>query len=224
MMLGPFHEDRCSACQRYWGVSNWSLAAVGIGLLAYLAFVKIYQPSQLVEIFFRGNHSSCHRLSTDVFGSDSAQVAPNNSFKPTPCRGVSRVLYATLAHVRRPATGRLNSGVRPRMSMSFLRTKMGTDTTRPSWWERLVRIDTANPSYRGKHHLIDSWLIEFDEDDRPWREIGLDKSGSIVVAGPSSIDYGFWLDTEMRRSDFTGDPIPEEHFEQLWAASGVVAP
>ena len=37
---------------------------------------------------------------------------PNNSFKPTPCRGVGRVLYATLAHVRRPATGRLNSSVR----------------------------------------------------------------------------------------------------------------
>jgi hypothetical protein len=36
---------------------------------------------------------------------------PNNSFKPTPCRGVGHVLYATLAHVRRPATGRLNSGV-----------------------------------------------------------------------------------------------------------------
>ena len=39
--------------------------------------------------------------------------APNKSFKPTPCRGVGHVLYATLAHVRRPATGRLNSGVRP---------------------------------------------------------------------------------------------------------------
>ena len=37
---------------------------------------------------------------------------PNNSFKPTPCRGVGHVLYATLAHVRRPATGRLNSSVR----------------------------------------------------------------------------------------------------------------
>ena len=37
---------------------------------------------------------------------------PNNSFKPTPCRGIGHVLYATLAHVRRPATGRLNSGVR----------------------------------------------------------------------------------------------------------------
>ncbi len=40
-------------------------------------------------------------------------VPPNKSFKPTPCRGVGHVLYATLAHVRRPATGRLNSGVRP---------------------------------------------------------------------------------------------------------------
>ena len=38
-------------------------------------------------------------------------VGPNNSFKPTPCRGVGRVLCATLAHVRHPATGRLNSGV-----------------------------------------------------------------------------------------------------------------
>ena len=38
---------------------------------------------------------------------------PNNSFKPTPCRGVSRVLCATLARTCRPATGRLNSGVRP---------------------------------------------------------------------------------------------------------------
>jgi hypothetical protein len=37
---------------------------------------------------------------------------PNNSFKPTPCRGIGHVLYATLAHVRCPVTGRLNSGVR----------------------------------------------------------------------------------------------------------------
>ncbi len=41
---------------------------------------------------------------------------PNNSFKPTPCRGIGHVLCATLAHVRRPATGRLNSGVRRQKS------------------------------------------------------------------------------------------------------------
>ena len=45
------------------------------------------------------------------------QLTPNNSFKPTPCRGVGRVLCATLARVRRPATGRLNSGVRPHMAI-----------------------------------------------------------------------------------------------------------
>ncbi len=46
------------------------------------------------------------------FDSHRRPPPPNNSFKPTPCRGVGHVLYATLAHVRRPATCRLNSGVR----------------------------------------------------------------------------------------------------------------
>ena len=54
------------------------------------------------------------RLSASAsgLGSHRHPPPPNNSFKPTPCRGVGHVLYATLAHVRRPATGRLNSGVR----------------------------------------------------------------------------------------------------------------
>ena len=45
---------------------------------------------------------------------------PNNSFKPTPCRGIGHVLYATLAPVRRPDTGRLNSGVRRQKSVWWL--------------------------------------------------------------------------------------------------------
>ena len=44
---------------------------------------------------------------------------PNNSFKPTPCRGIGHVLYATLARVRCPATGRLNSGVRRQKNIRF---------------------------------------------------------------------------------------------------------
>ena len=47
----------------------------------------------------------------------SASPPPNNSFKPTPCRGIGHVLYATLAHVRRLNTGRLNSGVRRQKSV-----------------------------------------------------------------------------------------------------------
>lgn len=85
-------------------------------------------------------------------------------------------------------------------------------------------VDSANPSYRGKYALIRSWLIEFDEDGAPWREIGLDKNEAIVVAGPSAQDYGFWLDTNMRYADFEGEQIAGEYFEKLWAASGVVAP
>ena len=108
--------------------------------------------------------------------------------------------------------------------MRFLRTRTGTNLTKPSWWERFVSIDTANPNYRGKHHLIHSWLIEFGQDDNPWREIGLDENDSIIVAGPSKKDYGFWLDTNMRYSDFVGEPVTEEYFEQMWAASGVVSP
>jgi hypothetical protein len=109
--------------------------------------------------------------------------------------------------------------------MPFLRTHLATDfAAQSTWWERLTAVDTANPSYRGKYRLISSWLIEFDEDGTPDREIGLDARGAVVVAGPSASDYGFWLDTNMRYEDFVGEPITEEYFEAMWAGSGVVAP
>jgi hypothetical protein len=54
------------------------------------------------------------RLSASAPGSDLYRhpPPPNNSFKPTPHRGVNSVLCATLARCRRPAVGRLNSSVR----------------------------------------------------------------------------------------------------------------
>jgi hypothetical protein len=57
--------------------------------------------------------------SASRLGSHRHPPPPNNSFKPTPCRGVGHVLYATLAHVRRPATGRLNSSVRRQKNIRF---------------------------------------------------------------------------------------------------------
>ena len=62
------------------------------------------------------------RFSASASGADLHRrpPPPNNSFKPTPCRGVGYVLYATLARIRRPATGRLNSGVRPYGSTACL--------------------------------------------------------------------------------------------------------
>ena len=109
--------------------------------------------------------------------------------------------------------------------MPYLRTQLGTGSPEPkTWWQRLTAIDTANPSYRDMYHLVHSWLIEFDESGDPWREIALDEQGSVVFAGPSEHDYGFWLDTNMRQSDFTGEPVTKDYFEQMWTMSGVVAP
>ena len=109
--------------------------------------------------------------------------------------------------------------------MQYLRTQLATDFAEPSnSWNSVTSVDTANPSYRGKYHLVRSWLVEFDQSGNPWREIALDGQGSVVFAGPSKEDYGFWLDTDMRQPDFIGDPVTKEYFEQMWAASGVTAP
>jgi hypothetical protein len=109
--------------------------------------------------------------------------------------------------------------------MPFLRTTLATDFAEPSnWRERLTDVNTANPNYRGKYHLVHAWLIEFDAEGLPWREIGLDEHGDVVLAGPSKTDYGFWHDTNMQYPDFAGEPITEEHFESMWAMSGVVTP
>ena len=59
------------------------------------------------------------RLSASAPGLDSHRhpPPPNNSFKPTPHRGVNSVLCATLARCCRPAVGRLNSSVRRQKSV-----------------------------------------------------------------------------------------------------------
>lgn len=64
------------------------------------------------------------------------------------------------------------------------------------------KID-ANPTYRNKMHLVKAWLIEFDGNE-PDREIGLDAHGNPVLAGPTTVDYGFWLDTNMVYENFEG--------------------
>ena len=114
--------------------------------------------------------------------------------------------------------------------MNYLRTKLATD-----WPEKesvsvkvarllLVFVPEANPSYHKKMHLIREWYIEFDGDENPWREVGLDAEGTPVIAGPSERDYGFWLNTNLKRRDFEGHEISRDEFEQKWTASGVSIP
>jgi hypothetical protein len=107
--------------------------------------------------------------------------------------------------------------------MSYLRTKLGTDfdALSPSIGVRVVRkvlsfVPDANPDYEPKLHLVREWLIEFDDDGRPDREIGLDAQGIPIVAGPDDRNHGFWPDTTMLFGDFSGEPIEKALFESLW--------
>ena len=113
-------------------------------------------------------------------------------------------------------------------SHMYLRTKLATDWAEPAGDGLLIKvmrsfIPEANPGYRDKMHLIDSWYIEFDEQGLPGREVGVDAAGQTIVAGPSSVDYGFWLDTNMRFSDFDCDEIEKHVFEALWEQAGIAS-
>lgn len=114
--------------------------------------------------------------------------------------------------------------------MKYLRTKQATD-----WPEKeplkikLVRcllffIPRANPGYDPKMHLVKEWLIEFQDDDTPFREIALGAEGTPVFAGPGNGNCGFWLDVNMKYEDFEGVPVDQSEFERMWSISGVPMP
>jgi hypothetical protein len=105
--------------------------------------------------------------------------------------------------------------------MRFLRTALATDwPARESRMRGLVRwlltrvIPEANPDYA--LHQVREWLVEFDDEGLPGREVGLGSDGQPVLAGPDDRNYGFWLDTNMRFEDFTGTEIDASVFEAAW--------
>lgn len=104
----------------------------------------------------------------------------------------------------------------------FLRTPIATDWPEPSSGfgaalrAKIHRFFSANPDYDDKLHRVSEWLIEFDSEGYPFREIGLDKDSLAVIAGPDESNYGFWLDTNMKFPDFPGEPVTEEVFEEYW--------
>ena len=108
--------------------------------------------------------------------------------------------------------------------MRYIRTKLSINTfpadcesVRPSSLiHRLLERSNANPDYN--HSLVAEWLIEFGDDDYPWREIGLGSDGVPVLAGPDDRNYGYWLDTNMKYDDFTGTEISSAEFTEKWDA------
>lgn len=109
--------------------------------------------------------------------------------------------------------------------MKYLRTTMATNwspdkTLLDTVVEKLLFfIPKSNPDYENKLHLVREWLIEFDEDDLPNREVALDQDGKFVLCGPNSTNYGFWLDASMKFQDFKGTVCTPEYFKSMWRAT-----
>jgi hypothetical protein len=106
--------------------------------------------------------------------------------------------------------------------MQYLRTKRATDWPGPTirGTSRLLGPfdpDAENHCYLGKLHLVREWYVEFGDDQKPCREIGLDSEGIPVVSGPSEQEQGFWLGTDMLLGEFSGHRINSEEFESKWS-------
>ena len=83
--------------------------------------------------------------------------------------------------------------------MNFIRTKLATDWPQSQNTVVGKLINTisgklsSNPDYKKRLHLVREWLIEFNHDNLPEREIGLNLAGEPVISGPD--DKNFALET-----------------------------
>ena len=80
-----------------------------------------------------------------------------------------------------------------------------------------------------KKILIDSkiydtniWLIEFDNENIPVREIGINNSNDPIMIMPYKNNYGFLTDNNLKLQDFKNgfefEKISKSEFEKKWDA------
>ena len=110
--------------------------------------------------------------------------------------------------------------------MKYLKTTKATSWDKEvSLAEKILKlifwfIPNPNRENEKKYHLLNEWYIEFNEDDEPLREIGIDKDGNPILASGAGIyGLGFWLDTDMHYNDFLdkeSSVISEEEFKKMW--------
>ena len=107
--------------------------------------------------------------------------------------------------------------------MKVIETTLATDLrTSPSKHpvlERLVRaaIPAASPDFERLYRSVRRWWIEVDDEGVPQRELGLNSTGEVVVAGPIGRNIGFWTDSAMNFKIGEYDLISTEAFEAEWS-------
>ena len=78
----------------------------------------------------------------------------------------------------------------------------------------------ANPDFEDQIANVKTWLIEFEDDDIPAREIGLDETGKVIIIMPIGNNCGYWTDNILTLTDFPNrfhvTNISREEFENYW--------
>jgi hypothetical protein len=63
-------------------------------------------------------------------------------------------------------------------------------------------LPVSNPDFEDKIDNVKHWLVEYDEENVPIREIGLDENDKVILKMPYKKNYGFWTDNELLYNDF----------------------
>ncbi|WHF52549.1 hypothetical protein QGN23_04545 [Chryseobacterium gotjawalense] len=81
-------------------------------------------------------------------------------------------------------------------------------------------IPKANPDFENQIQNTRNWLIEFNENEIPTREIGLNLNSEAVCIAPWKNNYGFLTDTSYGLQDFKNgfeySEIEKEYFDNQW--------
>jgi len=81
-------------------------------------------------------------------------------------------------------------------------------------------IPNANPDFDQVICQVKIWLLEFNRDGKPSREIGLDKDRIEICKMPFENNYGYWCDNNFLLSDFKNKfsyrAITSNDFESSW--------
>lgn len=81
-------------------------------------------------------------------------------------------------------------------------------------------LPISNPDFEDKLEDVKYWLLEFDDEDFPIREIGVDVNGEVILKMPYKKNYGFWIDNELKYTDFIemflAKEVDQIFFKEKW--------
>lgn len=102
----------------------------------------------------------------------------------------------------------------------------GNKPQKLNFWHKILEkflstiIPKANPDFENQIQNTNIWLIEFDENGIPEREIGLDKDEKGVIIMPWKDNYGYWTDNNLNlenvKNGFNYSEIEEAYFKNEW--------